>query len=90
MAKQKVTGKRVVESIPAKNQICKANHVSSVQQERITTMRERVEEEKKEALHYSYNSRQEQEGSRSGQRNGMWKSSESMSMTQVWKTVNHR
>ena len=90
MAKQKVTGNRVVESIPAKNQNCKANLVSSVHQERITTMRERVKKEKQGALQYSYNLRQEQEESKSGQKNRMGKSIESLSMTQVWKKVNHK
>ena len=79
-----------METIPAKNQACRANYVASVQQERINTMRDRVEEEKKAALQYSYNSWGEQEGSKARLKNGVDKSSDSMSMTQVWKTVNHK
>ena len=51
--KQKVTGRRVVESIPARNQNCRANYISSIQQERSTHTRERVEEDKQGPLHCS-------------------------------------
>ena len=84
--KQKVAGRRVVESIPARNQNCRANYISSVQQERSTHTRERVEEDKQGPLQSSYNSWGEEGGRRSGQRTR----EESMSMTQVWKTVNHK
>ena len=85
-----MSGSRVVEIIPAKNQKCRANYITSVQQEKINNIRERVEEEKKGALQYSYNSRGEQQGSRSRLKNGVDRSSDSLSMTQVWKSVNHK
>ena len=88
--KQKVTGRRVVETIPARNQNCRANYISSVQQERSTHTRERMEEEKQGPLQSSYNSWGEEGGSRSGQRTRVERNMDSMSMTQVWKTVNHR
>ena len=88
--KQKVTGRRVVEIIPARSQNCRANYISSVQQERSTHTRERVEEDKQGPLQSSYNSWGEEGGSRSGQRTRGERSLDSMSMTQVWKTVNHR
>ena len=88
--KQKVAGRRVVESIPARNQNCRFNYISSVQQERSTLTRERVDEEKQGPLQSSYNSWGEEGGSRSGQRTRVERNMDTMSMTQVWKTVNHR
>ena len=85
-----MSGRRVVETIPAKNQKCRTNYITSVQQEKINNIRERVEEEKKGALQYSYNSWGEQEGGRSRLKNGVERSSDSLSMTQVWKTINHK
>ena len=88
--KQKVTGRRVVETIPARNQNCRANYISSIQQEMSTQTRERVDEEKQGPLQSSYNSWGEEGGSRSGQRTRVERNMDTMSMTQVWKTVNNR
>ena len=89
-----MTGKKVIETIPARNQNCKTNFISSVQPERSQAKKERMAEEvqqqQKMALQYSYNSRVEQEGNRSGQKNRADGNTDSLSMTMVWRHGNHR
>ena len=87
-----MTGKKVVETIPARNQNCKTNYISSIQLQRMPTKREKLAHEgqlqqQQMALQYSYNSWGDKEGNSSKHKTV---NTDRLSMTQVWRNVNHR
>ena len=97
LEKQKVTGKKVVETIPARNQNCRTNYISSVQQQKLPNKKERLAEEiqlqqQQMALQYSYNSRgkEKKNNSRTESKIKVDENMDSLNMTQVWRSVSHR